>query len=179
MFVAAWILWPCVRSLIPSIHWLKCMHIIMRRLLQRVLLIVLCTFFCCHDRFVEQKYEHCCEYVSAIPSISMMFSEFTDNISDGLTCFDTKISTDLINRLLDIIMLHQQFIIQIIIKVNSFQYFTMAKTWNVLEEANEGMSTSFLLIYKIKPEFSEITPFFYFSFHSEQGIRLNVEQFFV
>ena len=56
-----------------------------------------------------------------LPSISMMFNEFTDDISDGLICFLTRISTNLKNLVLDIFMLYHQFIMQIFIKLNSFQ----------------------------------------------------------
>ena len=81
-----------------------------------------------------------------IPSISKMFNEFTDNISIGLTCFLSKISTNLKERILDIVMLYQHIIMQITIKLNSFQYFAMENMWKILEEANEGMSIGFLLI---------------------------------
>ena len=40
--------------------------------------------------------------------------------------------------------------------------------------ANEGMSIGFLLIYRNQSEFLEVTPLFYFLFHAEQRIRLNV-----
>ena len=56
---------------------------------------VLCTYFCCHDKFIILKYEQCWGDVSVIPSILMMFNEFTDNIFVVLTCFLTKISTNL------------------------------------------------------------------------------------
>ena len=57
----------------------------------------------------------------------MTFNEFTDNISDGLTCFPTKISTNLKNCICDIVKLNQHFKMQITIKLNSFQLFAMEK----------------------------------------------------
>ena len=46
----------------------------------------------------------------------------------------------------------------------------MAKIWKILEEANEGMSIGFLLIYRIKSEFPEVTPFsFISSFTQNEG----------
>ena len=48
----------------------------------------------------------------------------------------------------------------------------MAKKWKILKEANEGITIGFLLTYRIKSEFPEVTPFSYFSFHADQGIRL-------
>ena len=64
-----------------------------------------------------------------LPSISMMFNEFTDNIFHGLTCFLTKVSTNFKNGIPDIVMIFQQFIMQITIKLNSFQKFAMKKMW--------------------------------------------------
>ena len=78
-----------------------------------------------------------------VPLISMMFNEFTNIIFVGLTCFLTKMSTKLKNRIHDIVMLYQHFIVQIPIKLNSFQYFVMEKLWKIVEEANEGMSIGF------------------------------------
>ena len=90
-----------------------------------------------------------------ISSISIIFNEFTDIIFDRLTCYLTKISTNLNNRILDIVMLYQHFILQITIKLNLLQYFALEKIWKILEEANEGMSIVFLLIYRNKSEFPE------------------------
>ena len=56
-----------------------------------------------------------------IPSISMMFNEFTDSVFDGLTCFRTRISKNLKVRILDIVRLYQHYIMQIAVKLNSFQ----------------------------------------------------------
>ena len=79
------------------------------------------TYFCSHDIFIILKYEQCRGDVSVIPSISMMFNEFTDNVFDGLTCFLTRISTNLQNRIPYIDVLYRHFIMQITIKLNSFQ----------------------------------------------------------
>ena len=47
-----------------------------------------------HDKFIILNHEQCPGDVSVIPSISMMFNEFTA-IFEDLTCFLTKISTNL------------------------------------------------------------------------------------
>ena len=100
------------------------------------------TYFCCRDKFWILKYEQCWRPVSVMPSVSMIFNEFTDNILDAKTRFSNEIWKKMKKRTLDIFMVFQQFRMLTIIK-----YTNMAKIWKILEEANERISIFFLFFF--------------------------------
>ena len=136
-----WILVPV--SLCPSahpfniLHWNTCIN---WWFFKRVLWIVLRTYFCCQDRFiilnvnnVEEMYLWYLQYWWCSMNLLIIF----------LVAWHVslpKSQHNLKNRILDVFMLNQHFIMQFTLKLNTFQNFAIEKLWKILVEANEGMS---------------------------------------